>query len=97
MKVIQTGTSGTLESSDIMVTVEECSDKGIHISLDSPVKNQFGIQIKKVVLEIANKIGIVDAKITLIDKGALDCVIRARTSTAIYRACGSKDYKWEAK
>jgi len=97
MKVVKTGTSGTMESSDILVTVEESKDKGIHISLDSPVKKQFGSQIKSVVLETAKKIGVESANITIIDKGALDCVIRARTSTALYRACDSEDYKWEAK
>ncbi len=97
MEIVKIATAGTLESSDILITVEKEEKDGIHIHLESPVKKQFGDQIKKVISDTAEFIGVKNAKITAIDKGALDCVIKARTSTALYRACESIDYKWELK
>ncbi len=96
MQIKTTGIAGTMESSDIMITIAPPSGKGIKIDLESSVEKQFGKQIRKTITDCANKLGINDADITAIDKGALDCVIRARVETAIYRACESTDYKWEA-
>lgn len=87
--------AGTLESSDILIKVEKSEIEGIHIYLESPVKKEFGNQIKNVILESANIVGIKSANINAIDKGALDCVIRARALTAFHRACESKEYEWE--
>lgn len=95
MDIKKVASAGTLESSDILITVEKGSKEGLHIYLESPVKKQFGDQIKKVIKETAKFIGVDNAKITAIDKGALDCVIKARTSAALYRACESRDFKWE--
>lgn len=98
MVVKKVATAGTLESSDILITVEKDeSDNGIRIHLESPVKKQFGDQIKQVIRDTAEFVGVRNAKITAIDKGALDCVIKARTSTALYRACDSTSYVWEKK
>lgn len=97
MKIIKMATAGTLESSDILITVEQGEESGIHIHLESPVKKQFGDQIKQVIRETAEYVGVESANITAIDKGALDCVIKARTSTALHRACDSFNYKWERK
>lgn len=94
MEVVQTGVAGTMESSDIMITVKKTAGGGIRINLESSVEKQFGKQIKKVIAESADKLGVMDAEITALDKGALDCVIRARVETAIYRACDSKEYVW---
>ena len=96
MEIKKTATAGTLESSDIMVTVAPSSKKGIHIHLTSSVAMQFGPQIKEVIASCAKRLGIDDAEITAVDQGALDCVIKARTETALYRAAESTDYKWEA-
>ena len=92
MEIKKTATAGTLESSDIMVTVAPSSEKGIHIHLTSSVAMQFGPQIKEVITSCAKRLGID----TAVDQGALDCVIKARTETALYRAAESTDYKWEA-
>jgi len=96
MKVVSTGLAGTMESSDIMVTVRKGTTEGITIHLTSSVSKQFGKQIKNVIRECAMKLGVTDADITAIDQGALDCVIKARVETALYRACESCDYRWEA-
>lgn len=96
MEIIQSGVSGTMESSDIMIMVDK-GDKGINIDLDSPVKKQFGKHIKEVIVDCTKRLNITDANIKVIDKGALDCTIKARCETALYRACDCKDYSWEVK
>ena len=97
MQIVKTGIAGTMESSDIMVTVNAPTGKDIKIDLSSSVEKQFGKQIKKTITECANRLGITQADIIAVDKGALDCVIQARVETAIYRACNSTEYIWEAK
>ncbi|MFA9376619.1 MAG: citrate lyase acyl carrier protein [Lachnotalea sp.] len=97
MEVVKTGVAGTMESSDIMVTICKNSHKGIDIKLESSVEKQFGKQIKKVIEACATRLGLEDAEIIAVDKGALDCVIKARVETAIYRACESTDYCWGDK
>jgi len=95
MEIVNDSSAGTLESSDVMITVTRNFEKGISIELTSPVKQQFGDCIEEVILECTKKLGITDAKIIAVDQGALDCVIKARTLTALYRACNSKSYIWE--
>ena len=80
--------AGTLESGDIFIQVFPADTDGIEIELDSTVAYQFGEQIKKVILETASQLGLERAYIEAVDKGALDCTIRARTAAAIERATG---------
>ena len=82
--------AGTLESSDCMVTVEPGEGK-IDLDLDSAVIRQYGKQIRKVILETLQRLDVMDAKITVVDKGALDCTIKARVECAVYRSNGVKD------
>jgi len=96
MEIVTTGLAGTMESSDIMVTVSKPTGEGITIVLTSSVSKQFGKQIRGVILECAHNLGVASADISAVDQGALDCVSKARVKTAIYRACLSTDYKWEA-
>jgi len=77
--------AGTLESSDAMVTVEQ-GKNGIDLSLTSPVIHQFGHRIRTVILETLKSLGVKDARITVVDKGALDCTIKARVECAVFRA-----------
>ena len=82
--------AGTLESSDCLVTVEPGEGK-IDLDLDSSVIRQYGKQIRKVILETLQRLDVTDAKITVVDKGALDCTIKARVECAVYRSNGVKD------
>ena len=95
--VIGTGIAGTLESSDVTITVEPNIGKGIEIQLKSSVENQFGNQIRKVLNEKLAELGVTDALLIVNDKGALDCTIKARLSTAISRATQTKCFPWEVK
>ena len=76
--------AGTMESSDAYVEMEPC-DKGISLHLESVVEAQFGDQIRAGVLEVLKEHGVENAMVRIVDKGALDCVIRARVETAILR------------
>ena len=83
--------AGTLESGDIMVTVGP--GKGLEIELQSSAAAQFGRQIKAVITETLEGLGIEDAHVQAIDKGALDCTIRARVTAAAVRATGKDVWK----
>ncbi len=85
MQILKPATAGTLESSDLMVTLEP-GNGGIELSLSSSVMNQYGRQIKKTVLETLERLEVKDAKVTVVDKGALDCTIKARVECAVFRA-----------
>ncbi|HZK29167.1 MAG TPA: citrate lyase acyl carrier protein [Clostridia bacterium] len=84
MELIREAKAGTLESSDIFVTVEPADE--LIIRLDSPVKEQFGAAILDAVHDVLAKSGVRTGKIELADQGALDCTIRARLATALKRA-----------
>ena len=81
--------AGTLESGDIMVTlVPTETGSGISIELESLVLLQDGAAIHRTAEDVLMAAGIADAKVRLVDRGALDCTIRARLKTAIARAGG---------
>ncbi len=86
MKIQKSAVAGTLESSDAQVTVEP-GRGGIELSLSSSVMNQYGRQIRQTVLETLERLGVEDAAVTVVDKGALDCTIKARVECAVYRSC----------
>lgn len=95
MKIQKSAVAGTLESSDAQVTVEP-GTSGIELSLTSSVMNQYGRQIRQTVLETLERLGVEDAAVTVVDKGALDCTIKARVECAVYRSCdaSSKNIPW---
>ncbi len=83
-QIVRAATAGTLESSDVYVEIEP-AESGIQISLESVVKGQFGDAIEAVVREVLAQEGVEHARVSVADRGALDCVIRARVETAILR------------
>ncbi len=87
MQIKKPAIAGTLESSDCQVMVE-AGEGTIDFSLDSVVINQYGNQIRKVVFDTLKNLGVDNVKITIVDKGALDCTIRARVEGAVYRSVG---------
>ena len=97
MKLITTGNAGTMESNDIMITVEPSDAGGVQVELTSSVYQQFGKQIISVIKETTAEYGVKNAVITAVDKGALDCTIRARVTAALFRSAGSAAYRWEVK
>ena len=86
MDIRTSAVAGTLESSDAMVTVEP--GEGVTLELSSSVMNQYGRQIKATVLETLERLDVKNVHITVVDKGALDCTLKARVECAVYRSCG---------
>ena len=83
-----------MESSDIIVRIEPRDKGGIELELESSVMQQFGRQIEKVIRETLDDLGVEHAYVNAVDKGALDCTVRARVSAAAYRGAESEDYTW---
>ena len=86
MELVKSAVAGTMESSDAYVEIEPA--EGLDIQLESVVAQQFGEAIKTVVKDVLAEQGVENAKIRVVDRGALECVLRARIETAIVRGKG---------
>ena len=75
-----------MESSDAYVEIEP--SERLDIQLESVVKQQFGDAILAVVGEVLKENAVEKASVRVVDRGALECVIRARVETAIVRGKG---------
>ena len=87
MKIEKSAIAGTLESSDAQVTVEP-GEGGVELALTSSVMNQYGRQIRAAVLETLERLDVKSARVTVVDKGALDCTLKARVECAVFRSRG---------
>lgn len=87
MDILKSASAGTMESSDAYVEIEPGS-VGLEINLESVVQKQFGEAIKLVVKEVLAEYGVENAIVRVVDRGALECVIRARVETAVLRGKG---------
>ena len=90
VEVRKCASAGTMESSDVYVEIEP-GTKGISIQLESVVLHQFGEDIRRVVREVLGECGVENAEVHVVDRGALECVIRARVETAVLRAGRGKE------
>ena len=88
MEIKQIASAGTMESSDVYVEIAPGNGK-LEISLESVVAQQFGDAIQAVVQEVLQEQQITDANVRVVDRGALECVIRARVETAAMRGKGN--------
>ncbi len=96
MQLKHPAVAGTLESSDVQVTIHPNNGMGLDIRIESIVKAQFGDAILETVEEVLASFGIAEALVRINDKGALDWVIRARMQAAICRGADcSFDWKGE--
>lgn len=64
MEIRKPAVAGTLESSDCQVTVEP-GEGNIEFALESAVINQYGNQIKRVVMETLENLGVKDVRLLL--------------------------------
>ncbi len=95
MKIIKEAVAGTLESSDLLVKVAPGTPNQLDIHIRSEVIRQFGGHIRGVIDDTLAKLEVTEGDITVEDKGALDCAIRARLQTALLRAAGNPSIAWE--
>ncbi|MBT3261393.1 citrate lyase acyl carrier protein [bacterium] len=87
MKLKKTTQSGSLESSDILITVTPAKPgAGRKIDLESVVLNAYGKSIKKDIVEILDKLDIKDVYINANDRGAISSTIKARTEAALLKS-----------
>ncbi len=94
MKIIKEALAGTFESSDLLVKVAPAHGE-LTVVVNSEVSKQFGGQIRQVIDRTLAAMGVSEGLIIIDDKGALDCVIRARLQTALLRAAGAEQIQWE--
>jgi citrate lyase subunit gamma (acyl carrier protein) len=103
MDIIKSATAGTLESCDAAVTVEAV-ERGssragdtLEIVVESADK-RFAARVREVAMAALAELGVLSARVTIRDRSALDCTIRARVQTACLRAAGrdaSANLPWE--
>ena len=77
MELKKPAVAGTLESSDVQITLRPNPGQGIQINLQSDVK---------AVRHLLSEFDVRDALVDVNDKGALDFAIRARMECAVCRA-----------
>ena len=88
MEIKNRASAGTLESSDVYVEIEPADRLAIEI--ESVVKAQFGDAIEAVVRDVLTEQSVENASVRIADRGALECVLRARVETAILRGRGEQ-------
>ena len=87
MEIKLSASAGTMESSDAYVEIEPGTD-GVKLQLESVVIGQFGEAIEKAVRNVLEELAVENANVRVVDRGALECVIRARVETAVLRGKG---------
>ena len=87
MEIKNRASAGTMESSDVYVEIEPA--QSLTVELESVVLGQFGQQIEAVVRDVLREQGVENAAVRVVDRGALECVLRARVETAVLRGKGA--------
>ena len=82
--ILKEAQAGTPEkNADCVVSIYPASENTIEI--ESIVKAQYGDAIRTSVEDELNKYEVKGARVVIVDRGAIDCVLRARVETAIKR------------
>lgn len=85
MNTIGKASCGTMESSDAYMELEPIAS-GVEIELQSVVEHQFGDSIRALAAQMLEEEGIENAALRIVDRGALECTLRARLEVLIDRA-----------
>ncbi|MGL4970597.1 MAG: citrate lyase acyl carrier protein [Cetobacterium sp.] len=92
MEIKVKAVAGTLESSDMYVIIEP-NATGIELEIESVVMGQYGDDVRRVILEALEELGVNSAKVLVNDKGAIEPVIKSRIQTVVTRAAQQK-FTW---
>ncbi len=84
MTIKTKSTAGTMQSSDVVVTVEPAD--ALEIQIESTVKKQFEHLIRAQVERTLARHGVTRGLVRVSDRGALDYAIDARVEAALRRA-----------
>ena len=85
--VLKRASAGTMESSDAYVEIEPA--EALTVTVESVVAKQFGEKIDAAVRDVLKDCKVRSAAVKVVDRGALECVIRARVETAVKRSGGN--------
>ena len=85
MNTLKKASCGTMESSDAYMELEPI-EAGTQIELQSVVEHQFGDSIRALAAEMLQEEGVENVRLSIVDRGALECTLRARLETLIGRA-----------
>ncbi|WP_330981934.1 MULTISPECIES: citrate lyase acyl carrier protein [Enterobacterales] len=97
MKITQAAVAGTLESGDVMVRIAPLDSPEIDLQINSSVEKQFGDAIRATIYELLKRYDVQGVQLMVDDKGALDCVLRARLETLLVRASDVSALPWEER
>ncbi|MBR0139406.1 MAG: citrate lyase acyl carrier protein [Firmicutes bacterium] len=87
-EIIRRAQAGNPDQNADCVVVIEPSEGGIEIRLESLVLAQYGDAIIASAKDELARFGVTNAKLSITDRGAIDCVLRARLEAAIKRGTG---------
>ena len=93
MEIKVKAVAGTLESSDMYVIIEP-NATGIELEIASVVMGQYGDDVRRLILESLEELGVTSAKVLVNDKGAIEPVIKSRIQTVVTRAAQQK-FTWK--
>lgn len=96
MEIIKSAVAGSMESCDIQILLRPNPQHGIAVELKSDVEAQFGDAIRKTICDTLTEYNVKDVQVQAVDRGAIDCVIRARMQCALFRAA-QVQYDWSRK
>ena len=86
MKINQAAVAGTLESGDVMIRIAPLDSQDIDLQVNSSVEKQFGDAIRATILDVLSRYNVRGVQLNVDDKGALDCILRARLEALLARA-----------
>lgn len=95
MKITRPAVVGTLESGDVMIRIAPSNTHEIDLQINSSVEKQFGAAIRTTLLGVLARYNVNSVQLIVDDKGALDCILRARLETLLVRASDCANLPWE--
>lgn len=86
-QILKTAQAGTAESSDAIITIAPAkAGSGIQLDIQSSVLLQYGNSIKATIEKTIKAQSVADVYVKVVDRGALDYTLQARTLAALGRA-----------
>ena len=93
MELIKSAVAGTLESCDSAVSVEPrqaSAQPALELVVESS-ELRFATRVREAALSALAELGVTHARVTIRDRSALDCTVRARVLAACLRASSPGD------
>lgn len=84
MRIVRKASVGTMQSSDLRVTVEPSA--ALRIEIESTVLKPYGHLIRGRIEATLGELGVQDGHFRISDRGALDYAIAARIEAVVQRA-----------